>query len=456
MAWDEASCVQLVYLYGEIIQKLGGSIRGFMDVAARCAPLSSPSKPAENAKPEASLRVASIDVGGGTTDLMITTYYEEDNVLLKPVQNFREGFRIAGDDILRQVIERLVIPAIEQELGKSKLSDPRRLLNELFGGDRANMAEQEKHLRRQFVHKVLEPIGLRMLHDAENASLAGEEAHTQCPFSDFFPTPPGKKQRSGLPAQKLRDFVEVPAKALGAVDFLLTNCTFVLDHNLIRQAVTSVLGGIFDNLSELLNELDPDIVLLTGRPSRLPGVVDLLTNKLAVPPDRVIPMHLYQAGTWYPFRDRDNRRIGDPKSTTAVGAMLCALAESGITNFALQTSRMGLRSTAKFIGALDGNNHIPNEKVVFKDVDLDAKATDDQSATIKYRAPIRLGYRQLPLERWTATPLYRLRLKPGLDNRQIATPIEVRIERTQDNPPDDDDPNALIRAEFDERGIRDR
>ena len=108
---------------------------------------------------------------------------------------------------------------------------------------------------------------------------------------------------------------------------------------------------------------------------------------------------------------------------------------------------MGLRSTAKFIGALDGNNHIPNEKVVFKDVDLDAKATDDQSATIKYRAPIRLGYRQLPLERWTATPLYRLRLKPGLDNRQIATPIEVRIERTQDNPPDDDDPNALIRAE---------
>ena len=193
VAWDEASCVQLVYLYGEIIQKLGGSIRGFMDVVGRPRAFVEPEQlPAENAKPEASLRVASIDVGGGTTDLMITTYYEEDNVLLKPVQNFREGFRIAGDDILRQVIERLVIPAIEQEPGNRNFrTRASLLLNELFGGDRANMAEQEKTpcvspVRAQGVraHRFL-----RMLHDAAERTPAWRVrgAHAVLRSLDFFP-----------------------------------------------------------------------------------------------------------------------------------------------------------------------------------------------------------------------------------------------------------------------------
>uniref|UniRef100_UPI0013CF725F virulence factor SrfB n=1 Tax=Acinetobacter baumannii TaxID=470 RepID=UPI0013CF725F len=84
-------------------------------------------------------------------------------------------------------------------------------------------------------------------------------------------------------------------------------------------------------------ELDCDVVLLSGRPSRLAAVVDLFVDKLAVSPDKVIPLHLYHAGNWYPFRDRDNRRIGDPKTTTAVGGMLCALAEGQLTNFTLYT-----------------------------------------------------------------------------------------------------------------------
>jgi hypothetical protein len=41
--------------------------------------------------------VASIDIGGGTTDLMICTYSAEAGQEIEPHQNFREGFRIAGD-----------------------------------------------------------------------------------------------------------------------------------------------------------------------------------------------------------------------------------------------------------------------------------------------------------------------------------------------------------------------
>ena len=127
--------------------------------------------------------------------------------------------------------------------------------------------------------------------------------------------------------------------------------------------------------------------------------------------------------------------------------MLCALAESQLDNFALETGRMGLRSTAKFIGALDGNNRIPEEKIIFRDLDLDAKPTQDNTATIRYFAPMRLGYRQLPLERWTATPLYRLRVRSGLDTAQFRSPIEVTITRLMDQAVDEDAPDALIRTE---------
>jgi hypothetical protein len=185
--------VQLVYLYGEITQKLGGSVENFLRLIGRERAFAEPErKPDPKAVPEPSIRIASVDVGGGTTDLMITTYYAEGNRALKPVQNFREGFRIAGDDILKGVIERLVLPSIEAALRAARHRDPRGLLLERFGGDRANMAEQEKHLRRQFVARVLEPIALSILADAEAASVLDEDTRPLRAFAEFFaPTQDG-------------------------------------------------------------------------------------------------------------------------------------------------------------------------------------------------------------------------------------------------------------------------
>jgi hypothetical protein len=46
------------------------------------------------------LRVASIDIGGGTTDMAITHYQLDDgsgnNVKITPQLLFREGFKVAG------------------------------------------------------------------------------------------------------------------------------------------------------------------------------------------------------------------------------------------------------------------------------------------------------------------------------------------------------------------------
>ncbi|MET7247998.1 virulence factor SrfB [Methylobacterium sp. EM32] len=447
VSWDEASCVQFVYLYGEITQKLGGAVDGFLRLAGRPRPFAEPDAlPDPAARPEPSLRIASIDVGGGTTDLMVTTYYAEGNRAIKPVQNFREGFRIAGDDILKRVIERLVLPTIEAALRAAGHPDPHALLLERFGGDRANMAEQEKHLRRQFVSRVLEPIGLRILGDVE----AGDETVAR-PFAEFFPER-GRALRRALPQQRLLDFLERPARAGGAAEFSLAGCVFESRADIVASCVVSTLDLVLDNLCEAVHALDVDVVLLSGRPSRLQAFVDLLVDKLAVSPDRIVPLHQYQAGTWYPFRERDNRRIGDPKTTTAVGGMLCALAEGQLTNFTLFTRRLGLRSTARYIGELELSGQLRDAGLAFRDVDLDAPASARREgpvmrASLRYYAPMRLGYRQLPVERWIATPLYRLRMAAGQEVTGLRLPLEITLERSGDGRPDDEGPDALMRSE---------
>jgi hypothetical protein len=310
------------------------------------------------------------------------------------------------------------------------------------------MAEQEKHLRRQFVLRILEPIALRLLADAEECGASASEAPPVRAFSSFFHTGSSIAARRGDSRRRLMKFLEDPAHARGVVAFSLESCQFESDLDIVRACVFSVLDAIFDNLSEAIYALDCDVVLLSGRPSCLAGVVELLVGKLAVSPERVLPLHDYQAGAWYPFRDRDNRRIGDPKTTTVVGGMLCALAESQLTNFTMFTSRLALRSTAKYIGELESDGRLLNDKLCFRDVDLDQKrGARDERATLSYYAPLRLGYRQLPFERWISTPLYRLRLKPELDVKQPRLPLQIVIERSPDAPLDEDCPDALLLCE---------
>ena len=336
--WDEASCVQFVYLYSEIARKSGGDAQGFFELAGR------PRARAEAGRavtaPEPSLRVASVDVGGGTTDLMVTTYHVDGRVEIKPSQTFRESFRVAGDDVLRAVVERCVLPAVERHLAARGLPEPRAHLAERFGGNRADMSEQDKHGRQLFVSSVLRPLGLDLLaaYEAAGPDAGAAESRTVAELvaaGRLAPVPAAVAAYLGGGAAR-RAGVEV------ALDGLSVPYGFAA----VRDAVTAVLGDVFGNIAEALNHFDPDVVLLAGRPSRLPATVDLVVDRLAVAPDRVLPLHQHRVGAWYPFKTRDNTRISDPKTATVVGGMLCALAQRQIVNLSIDTDRLTLRSTA--------------------------------------------------------------------------------------------------------------
>ncbi len=430
--WDEASCVQFVYIYTEIVRKFGGDVVGFFDLAGRRRPFAEAGRQPESPAPQPSLRVASVDIGGGTTALMITTYYEERGRAIVPVQTFRESFRIAGDDVLKAVIEQAVLPGLERHLAACGVSAPRDFLANRFGGNRANMSEQDKHLRQQFVLGVLQPLGIDLLRAFESADRADEEQVESLTIGTLI-----ERGRYAGASPRIEGYVAAEANQLAnhaaGTAFALRDVSIDYDFRRIRAAVTGVLDEIFSNIAEVLGHFDCDVVLLAGRPSRLPATVDLMVDKLAVAPDRIIPMHEYRVGAWYPFKTRDNVRISDPKTATVVGGMLCALAERQIVNLTVFTDRLSLRSTALHLGVMERSGKILPDNVLFSG---DGREVREAEAELVYHAPLRIGYRQLPHRRWTATPLYKLSLGATAQGRAgLKLPITVTLQREA---PDED------------------
>ncbi|AVL53811.1 virulence factor SrfB [Roseobacter denitrificans] len=438
--WDEASCTQLVYLYSELTQKFEGRIDTFLTLKGKERQLEGQ----KEAVP--TLRLACVDIGGGTTDLMVTTYRGEANRVLHPEQTFREGFRVAGDDLVHRVVSAIVIPRLQESIEAAGGSYVAEKMRELFGGDRGGQDQQAVQRRRQFSVRVLVPLA--------EAILSVSEASEEFDRIDLNPAevlglevPPedaGEEELEAFTPLEVLSYLERAAAECGADNWSLSDIVLSTSREDVDAISREVFQKVLSNMCEVIDHLGCDIVLLTGRPSRLPAVRSIVEEMMVVPPHRLISMHKYKTGRWYPFRDPVTQRIGDPKSTVAVGAMLIALAESRIPNFKVTTEAFQMRSTARFIGEMDRNGQILRERVLFSDIDLDKKGkSGDQTATLKMFSPVHIGSRQLDLERWTTTPLFRLDFNnsnaPGAQKRP--TPYQVTLEKDEG---DDDEAQTSV------------
>ncbi len=455
--FDEASCTQLVYLYTEVTQKFDGRIDTFLSLKGRERP------PPEGGAPRPSLRLACIDIGGGTTDLMITTYYGEDNKVLHPHQNFREGFRLAGDDLVQRVISSIILPLLQDSIEAAGGRYVGERLRELFGGDIGGQDQQVVQKRRVFALRVLVPLAEAILGYCETAeefdrfdlAVADVLGLTATDASDGgedaaapVTSPPGApKQRQAVDDETLR-YLEGQAEALGASGWRLADVVLSTSRMDVDAISREVFQKVLGNMCEVIEHLGTDIVLVTGRPSRLPAVRSIIEELQAVPPNRMIAMHSYKCGRWYPFRDPVTQRIGDPKSTVAVGGMLIALSENRIPNFKVTTSAFQMKSTARFIGEMDISGQITADRVLFSEIDLDqARKGAGQSAEVRMYSPVHIGSRQLALERWTTTPLYRLDFANASAQRRPA-PIRVVLEKVEfDDDTEDASSVARLRRE---------
>lgn len=421
---DEATATQIVWLHNEVTERLQGDAGALMQVVGRVRPELAPEQaktdPALAGAP--SLRVASIDIGGGTTDLMVTTYLPGGGEAIVPRQEFRESVKIAGDDVLERVVSEVVVPALRDALRDAGVPAPGAVLSRALGQDQGGQAEQDRHLRRLFVSAVLEPAAIAVLAAYERV----EGRAT------------GEVLRAGLGAlagpatestRRAMRWLQEHAERAGGRAVRLEAAEVAADTGRIEAAIRSVLGPVLADLCEVVWAYDCDVLLLSGRPSRLRAVGDMVLAKAPVAPHRIVGMHRYRVGEKYPFRDAANR-IDDPKTTAAVGAALCVQAEAGrLRNFMLRTAGLRMRSTARFIGRMDQGGQIRDRNVLLPEVDLDGPPQDELEFKLSFQAATQIGFRQLPLERWTATPLYMMEFANPDTAARMALPLRVTVAR---------------------------
>ena len=402
--WDEATCGQVVYLFNETQNNYNGRSEEFIASMVR---------PDKTNKQK--LTIATVDIGGGTTDLVINDYeldygankqLNSSNAYLVPTQRFRDGFKVAGDDILLDIIQDTVLSSLTTGLKQIGLVDPNLILSTIIGSQQVSI--QDAVLRQQLTLQLFTPVGLQVLKLYELYEPLHAEKHV---YNMTF----GELLQNNVMTDNVLNFINEPVRrALNNPEFSVLDLNVEINlkriHHLFIRGDYYNICKTFDALSEIISCYQCDVLLLTGRPSRLPGVQSYFRSRLSIPAGRVLPLHGYYTGGWYPFHKQE--RIDDPKTTAAVGAMLCFLSKNlRLANFYFRSANMELYSTVKYIGLLDNLNMIKKENIYYQDIDLDDPDYDFPELSFEIRGTTRLGFKQLDTDRWPASPIYILTIE---------------------------------------------
>jgi hypothetical protein len=410
--YDEATCAQFVYLFAEITKRYCNNCREYFDFYGKV-------RKDLNGYSNKSLTIGSVDIGAGTTDVMIAAYKYNDagQCTLTPSPLFWESFYIAGDDLLKDMIRNLVIEgpyaAIQKQLTKSGKKDITKLILDFFGKDNARQSVTDRQIRSEFNLQVSVPVVshfLELLNEnkVEKATLT---------FDNIF--------AGNRPTQRVLDCFE---KHFG---FKVEALQWNYDRNTVSNIIESTFDALAGKISTVLSYYGCDIVLLSGRPTSLKPLSDLFLKYYAVSPNRLITLNSYRIGTWYPFQNGKGY-FKDAKSIVAVGAMIgnYAATRGSIDGFSLNLSELiekMLPTTEYFAKSENDGPFITPEM---------------NSAIVEVsQLPLRIWTRQLNSPSYPTRPFYTLdfnvckieeRIQSRLnddDRRRIKDAVDREIER---------------------------
>jgi hypothetical protein len=437
---DEASAVQLAYAWGEL-RSLGQNPSLWLSIASRRekpepviastsdASLSS-DRDESSSSPETGrlrpkldsrtrdekyssspeLRIACIDIGGGTTDLMIAGYrchVKVDDQLSGRILH-RDGISIAGDQLVKRLLERVIVPVFAHRVGLDAA------MTQLLFGPEVPRNRELRSLRTTWMNRIFVPLALRYL-DSASSGIATEISHTD-------PEVVSPEVMASLDRELAR------LDNSGAWD-LSADLQLTVDSTLLADVVHEVLGELLTDFCGRIVEHQADLVLLAGQPTKLGIIQDLVRTLLPLPSSRVIPMHRHYAGNWYPYQDREGRSPGvivDPKSTVVVGAAIEFLARHGhLPQFRFEM-RDELRSQRYYWGVMtDAVSGIRSERVLFQ--------PDENKRRHRFQTSSRrvvIGRRLSSDPRAEAAPVYLL--KVDTDDRLAPIDLTVELERSID------------------------
>ncbi len=392
--YDEATCSQLVFVYSLFSKKLRSNnyvIDHFLF------------------NNKNTLKIASIDIGAGTTDIIINQYQLKTSNKIQeliPQPLFWDSFKLAGDDLMKELIQKLIIRsplkmddlAIEglENYGRSKgIIDIQSRINGFFGENSNNMGYLAKMMRKSFVHQVAQPIVLKYLQQAN------QQESLDMSFEEII----GHKFENSA----LVNYFE------RIIGFNFLEIRWTISAKVVNEIVASVFEGLVRQMCLVINQFECDFVVLSGKPASLLSYEELFKKFLFVSPTNVINLNNYWIGKWYPFADNLGN-VEDPKTIVAVGAIIALMAAKlkKIQDFNLNTTELikNLSSTADYI-----ISKVENRKEVIL-----TPQKHEQTFLLK-SLPFEFGYAKYLSRNYTYSGLYRL----SIDHRQMEEVIKNRF-----------------------------
>jgi len=392
--YDEATCSQLVFLYAEVSKRYLNNAGLFFDLYGKKR------DDATNTDKKA-LTIGSIDIGGGTTDLMICAYQRDEQpnlAVLTPQPLYWESFNLAGDDLLKNIVQQIVLEggiASKQEEGCSGViansarqkgvpDVPDKMLR-FFGQDSNKQGYMATIYRKNFIVQVAIPIAERFLAH----TIAGLP-DTEVGYEDLFPV--------NKPNKDLLAYFNSVFRPLRLEDIRWKLCAAK-----VSSIVETSFDPIIKQLSAILSAFGCDFVLLAGKPTSLPKIREMFIRYYSTSPDRIISLNQYRVGRWYPFAD-DKGYLEDPKTIVAVGALIALMGDKldKLEGFKLKTRllRQQLISTSDFIGLI--NQHTQYIDEIYLNPDSGTYEVE------VFTLPIKLGYKQLANTSYRGKPIYKL------------------------------------------------
>lgn len=457
--YDEATCCQLVYLYAEVAKRYLNHCEDFFNLYGHVR-----KEFAEEGYNKKSLTIGSIDIGAGTTDMMICAYqYDEKGVSkLTPRPLFWDSFYYAGDDILEEIVRAFIIEGVKNDsselyLGpifnavcsnymelpeyqfieafnlKGKVNftnmsdgEKRELkysiasretserIHNFFGKDKAIMDYKDRLMRQDFNVQVSVPMGLRFL-DMLRLGRKPSRLKFEDLFKDLQPAP--------FVLEHFNKHFSVEANGKTYVDFDFKKIIWNFDSDVLSKIIVSKIDPLMKQLAIVMNKYNCDIVLLAGKPTSLNVITDLFLKYYPIAPNRLIRLNDYRVGEWYPFADGLGY-FKDQKSLVAVGAMIGYMASNGgLDGFHMDMSflKKEMVSTSNYLGLYNS----VNQKIV------EANLTPEQNTAAfeVHGFPLFIGCKQLVSQYYQARPIYALDLADGVDVHNVSLPLKISVVR---------------------------
>ena len=384
---DEALAAQMVYVYQEATQTFSGSTEELVQIYGRKA---------------GHLRIASIDIGGGTSDVMVAEYEDKlpgAGTALRITKLFQDGINVAGDEICRAIVADVIF---DQVLAQLPSHDARAKMVHLFGEGDAGHGSSWKTLRGKLVPYLWMPLARCLWALAEGRTPEGFSAERA-----YFV--PEVLEAFGMPAPSPFVLAEADAFLGKTVPGFpgLTNLFLRLDRDVVEKTIVRVLREPMRRYADILAQFDVDLVVLAGRSARLACVRDLFVAEMPVSPPRIKTMASFRVGEWYPSKWKDQGTIKDPKSTVAAGAAILHLASRNMLPGFLIDTIEDAKETPIFGLYQDNEPHIAKENELFPEGSQTGQKA--RSKAFAYTNGMRIGFRNVASQEMDGIPIFEVR-----------------------------------------------